>query len=68
MLGTTSKKNKLPFKHPKPQFIGRILSNSSPYLNINYYKTTKIVRYLLLFIILFLPHTMNYKQNKNDNK
>ena len=29
-------KNKLPFKHLKPQFIGRILSNLSPYLNINY--------------------------------
>ena len=29
-------KNKLPFKHLKPQFIGRILLNYSPYLNINY--------------------------------
>ena len=29
-------KNKLPFKLLKPQFIGRILSNLSPYLNINY--------------------------------
>ena len=29
-------KNKLPFKHLKPQFTGRILSNLSPYLNINY--------------------------------
>ena len=28
--------NKLPFRLLKPQFIGRILSNLSPYLNINY--------------------------------
>ena len=30
------RKNKLPFKHLKPQFIGRILSDLSLYLNINY--------------------------------
>ena len=29
-------KNKLPFKLLNPHFIGRILSNLSPYLNINY--------------------------------
>ena len=26
------------------------------------------VYFILLFYFIILPHTMNYKQNKNDNK
>ena len=37
-------KNKLPFKHLKPQFIGRILSNLSPYLNISYCFTGRALK------------------------
>ena len=24
--------------------------------------------YLFIYLFIILPHTMNYKQNKNDNK
>ena len=47
------KKNKLPFKLVKPHFIGRILSNLSPYLNINYCFTGRAVKiYDLLYSTL----------------
>ena len=30
--------------------------------------TAGILFYFILFYFIILPHTMNYKQNKNDNK
>ena len=51
ILGTTSKHLK-PFKHLKPQFIGRILPKLSPYLNINY---CFIGRALKIYDILYTP-------------
>ena len=30
--------------------------------------TVAISAYFILFYFIILPHTMNYKQNKNDNK
>ena len=47
------KKNKLPFKLLQPHFIGRILSNLSPYLNINYCFTGRALKiYDLLYSTL----------------
>ena len=37
-------KSKLPFKLVKPRFIGRLLSNESPYLNINYCLTGRALK------------------------
>ena len=52
------KKNKLPFKLVKPHFIGRILSNLSPYLNINYCFTgrTLTIYYLLYSTLKRVKH------------
>ena len=36
--------------------------NGPPFLGRNWLRTLK------LFYFIILPHTMNYKQNKNDNK
>ena len=44
ILGTALKKNKLPFELVKPHLIGRILSNYSPYLNINYCFTGRALK------------------------
>ena len=32
------------------------------------YKVDVVVYFYLFFYFIILPHTMNYKQNKNDNK
>ena len=43
-------------KHPcdglKPQFIGRILSNKSPYLNINYFSLEELGKSMILILYL----------------
>ena len=31
-------------------------------------KTSHIARFFYFFIFIILPHTINYKQNKSDNK
>ena len=47
------KENKLPFKLVTPHFMGRILSNLSPYLNINYCFTGRALKiYDLLYSTL----------------
>ena len=53
-------KNKLPFKLLNPHFIGRILSNLSPYLNINY---CFIGRALKIYDLLHSTQLKHVKQN-----
>ena len=45
-------KNKLHFKLLKPQFIGPILSNKSPYLNINYFSLEELGKSMILILYL----------------